>query len=70
MRTVNLTIPKLAFLAATRGMLGAGIALLGAQQLDERRRRTIGRVLLAIGVLTTIPLALDVFLRREPVLAD
>ena len=70
MRTVNLTIPKLAFLAATRGMLGAGIALLSAQRLNKRRRRSVGRTLLAIGVLTTIPLALDVFSRRQPQLAD
>ena len=64
MRTVNLSIPKLAFVAATRGMLGAGIGLLTSQRLNRRRRRTVGRTLLTIGILTTIPLAIDLFSQR------
>ena len=66
MRTVHLTIPKLAFIAATRGVLGAGIGLLTSQRLDARRRRSVGRTLLTIGVLTTIPLALELFSQRAP----
>jgi hypothetical protein len=65
MRTVSLTIPKLAYLAATRGLLGAGIGLLTSQRLKARRRRNVGRALLAIGILTTIPLARQIFFQRS-----
>ena len=50
--------------AATRGMLGAGIGLLLAGRLGDRRVR-IGRALVAIGALSTIPLARHIF-HREP----
>lgn len=46
--------------AATRGMLGAGIGLLLAGRAGNRRV-PIGRALLAIGAITTIPLARRVF---------
>jgi hypothetical protein len=61
-RTVSL--PTLMLVAVTRGMLGAGIGMLVAGRLGDRRVR-IGRTLLAVGALSTIPLALSVF-RREP----
>lgn len=41
-------------------MLGAGIALLVAEHLSSEQRRTAGIVLAAVGVLTTVPLALEV----------
>ena len=41
-------------------MLGAGIALLAADHMDAGQRRAIGFVLTAIGVITTIPLLLEV----------
>ena len=46
--------------AVTRGMLGAGIGLLLADRLGDKKQR-IGRALLAIGVLSTIPLAMHIF---------
>jgi hypothetical protein len=46
-------------------MLGAGIGLLAAGKLTNDQRRAIGGTLLAIGVITTIPLVLQVFRRRE-----
>src|SRR5262245_36155999 len=60
-RTVNL--PTLMLVAVTRGMLGAGIGMLVADRLGDRRLR-VGRTLLAIGALSTIPLALKVFRGR------
>ena len=51
------TLPELAVIAATRGMLGAGIGLLTAGRLDSQRRRTLGLILLAVGITSTIPLA-------------
>jgi hypothetical protein len=60
MKTTNLTIPELALIAGTRGMLGAGLALLISKRLSESQRETAGIVLTAIGALTTIPLIFEV----------
>ena len=60
MKTVTLTFPELFLLLATRALLGAGIALLVARRLTEAQRQTAGTVLAGIGLLTTIPLALEV----------
>jgi hypothetical protein len=59
----ELRLPELALLAGTRGMLGAGVGLLLADKLSEDKRKGIGWALVAIGALTTIPLAMIVFRR-------
>jgi len=46
--------------AGTRALLGAGLALLVADHLDAGQRRAIGFVLTAVGVITTVPLVLEV----------
>ena len=56
---------ELALVAATRGMAGAGAALLVADRLGAEKRRTLGWTLFLIGVLSTIPLALQVFGKRS-----
>ena len=43
MKTVDLTMPELGTIAATRGMLGAGAGLLVASALPEPRRKAIAR---------------------------
>jgi len=60
MRTTTVTLPELALVAPTRGMAGAGAALLVAE-----KRKTLGWTLFLIGVLSTIPLALQVFGKRS-----
>jgi hypothetical protein len=40
-------------------MLGAGIALLLSEKLNDEQRRAIGWTLVAVGALTTIPLVLQ-----------
>ena len=60
MKTVTLTFPELFLLVGTRALLGAGIAFLVARRLTDEQRRTAGTVLAGIGLLTTIPLALEV----------
>jgi len=65
MIATELLMPELALLAGTRGMLGAGVGLLLADKLSEDKRRGIGWALMAVGVLTTIPLAMIVFSRRR-----
>lgn len=57
MRPFEITIPKLAFVAGTRGLLGVGVGLLVAGHLSATRRKQLGLALLSIGALTTIPIA-------------
>lgn len=61
LRRTELTIPELALLAGTRGMLGAGIGLLLSSKLGNDQRRAAGWALVAVGALTTIPLVMTVF---------
>jgi hypothetical protein len=65
MKKVELPLPELGLIGATRGMLGAGVGLLLAGHLSDQRRTVVGRILVAIGVLSTIPLAIDVLSRRR-----
>jgi hypothetical protein len=65
MKKVELPILELGLIAATRGVLGAGIGLLLAGRLSDERRVVVGRILLTIGALSTIPLAVDVLSKRR-----
>ena len=67
MITTELRLPELGLVAGTRGMLGAGIGLLLADKLSDQQRKGVGWTLVAIGVLTTIPLAKMVFGHRRHV---
>lgn len=61
----ELPLPELALLVGTRGLLGAGLGLLLAERLETDQRRAVGWTLVTIGVVTTVPLALMVFNRRN-----
>jgi hypothetical protein len=65
MKTLELPLPLLGALDATRAMLGAGVGLLVSEWLTHRERKAIGWTLVAIGAATTIPLALTVFSHRR-----
>jgi hypothetical protein len=65
MKEHELTVPQIGLIAGTRAMLGAGIALLLADKLSAEQRQAIGWTLFAVGALTTIPLALQVFSAEE-----
>ena len=65
MKTVTLTFPELFLLVGTRVLLGAGVALLIAKRLTDQQRETAGMVLVGIGLLTTVPLAFEVFGRAK-----
>ena len=66
MRKTQITLPELALIAATRGLLGAGIGLLLADRLSDVQRKAVGWSLLAIGALSTIPLAVEVLSEIQP----
>jgi hypothetical protein len=61
----ELTLPQIDLIAATRGLLGAGIALLLADKLSAEQRTAVGWTLVGVGALTTIPLAFEVLGKRE-----
>lgn len=60
MRNVELNFPQLALIAGTRGLLGAGLGLLISERLPKQRRQAVGWTLVAVGALSTIPLAVQV----------
>lgn len=61
MKKRKLTLSEIALIASTRGMLGAGIGLLLSSKLSKDQRRAVGWTLVAVGAITTIPLAINVF---------
>jgi hypothetical protein len=65
MKKAELTLPEIALIAATRGMLGAGAGLLLADKLNEDQRKAIGWTLLLVGAVSTIPLAIEVLSKRQ-----
>jgi hypothetical protein len=64
MQDVVLRPRQLGFLIGTRAAGAVGIGLLLANRIPERRRRTIGLMLLAFGLATTVPAAKLVFGRH------
>ena len=67
MRTFEASVPETAFVAVTRGIGGMGIGLLVSGLLAPDTRRAAGWTLLAIGALTTVPIAVTLVRRaREP----
>jgi hypothetical protein len=58
------TIPEIILIAGTRVALGAGLGLLIAGKLSSDTRKGAGWALLAVGALTSIPIAVSVV--RKP----
>ncbi|HEX8791575.1 MAG TPA: hypothetical protein VF765_11540 [Polyangiaceae bacterium] len=67
MKSKAFSMPELILLVGTRVALGVGIGLLLAGRLPRGARLGAGCALATVGALTTIPLALDVFGRKEKV---
>jgi len=65
MKKSELTLPEIALIAGTRGMIGAGAGLLLADRLEDDQRKAIGWTLLIIGAISTIPLAIEVLSKRH-----
>lgn len=56
----RVTLPTIGLIAVTRVILGVGIGLLLSRHLSRDERRGFGVGLLAVGALSTIPLAAKV----------
>ena len=70
MNTIDLSLPEFAFVAATRGMAGAGVGLLVSDLFKAAaKRKAVGWTLFAIGALTTIPIAFTVARRHHAAIA-
>ena len=63
----KLSIAEIILLAGTRVALGAGIGLLLSSRLNNDQRNAAGWALALGGGLTTIPLAMDVLSKKNPV---
>jgi hypothetical protein len=61
----TITLPEIGLIAGTRGMLGIGIGLLLSGKLNHDQRQAVGWTLVAVGALTTIPLAMKVLGQNE-----
>lgn len=60
MPSTSLSLVKVGSLAITRAMLGAGVGLLVAERLEPRQQRAVGGALLAVGLVTTVPLVVSI----------
>jgi len=67
MKKIETSVPMLAVIAGTRGLLGAGIGMLVAQYVPRRNRQIVGWSLVAAGALSTIPLAISVIKKIKAV---
>lgn len=65
MKKTELTLPEVALIGGTRGLLGAGIALLLSDRLNRDQRNAVGWALFLIGAISTIPLAVNVLSKRR-----
>ncbi len=65
MKSTEITLPELALIAGTRGMLGAGAALLISSKLNNDQRKAVGWTLFLIGLISTVPLAVNVLSKRH-----
>ena len=54
---IVLTVPNIMLIAGTRVALGVGLGLLIADKLGRDARKSAGTALLAVGALSTVPLA-------------
>jgi hypothetical protein len=57
----QLSVPAIATIAVTRGVIGFGAGLLVADKFPRERRNALGWALLVSGLVSTIPIAMYVF---------
>ena len=60
-----LSIPEIAIIGGTRAVLGAGLGLLLGEYLGREQRRAVGWSLLGVGLVSTIPIAMQLMKSKE-----
>jgi hypothetical protein len=66
----TLTVPQIAFIAATRGAIGFGAGLLLADKFRQPGRKTLGWSLFLSGLATTVPIAMHLFRQKKATVPD
>jgi len=64
-KTKSVTVPELALIAATRGVIGFGAGLLMSGKIKPQRRKALGWTLFLSGLASTIPIAMHVFRKKD-----
>ena len=64
MRERQVSMADIFLIAGTRVALGMGIGLLISERFNRDQRKAVGLSLLAVGAISTIPLAINVIGRR------
>ena len=65
MKRAELTVPEIALIGGTRGVLGAGLALLLGNRMTEDQRKAVGWAMFLIGAISTIPLVMNALQKQE-----
>ena len=65
MKRAELTLPEIALIGGTRGILGAGLALLLGNRMTEDQRKAVGWAMFLIGAISTIPLVMNVLQKQQ-----
>jgi hypothetical protein len=65
MKRAELTLPEIALIGGTRGILGAGLALLLGNRMTEDQRKAVGWAMFLIGAISTIPLVMNVVQKQQ-----
>ena len=61
----SVTVPEIALIAATRGMIGFGAGLLLSNKIKRERRKVVGWSLFLSGLASTIPIAMHLFGKKD-----
>ena len=59
MRQVSVPLHEMAFIAGTRGIIGAGLGLLLADHLSPSARKAVGWTLFGLGAASSVPIAVS-----------
>ena len=66
----SLTIPEIALIASTRGMIGFGAGLLLANKIRREKRKFVGWSLFLSGLASTVPIAMRLFRKKDETVSE
>jgi hypothetical protein len=61
----TISVPELVVWTATRVALGVGIGMLVSKRMSKDAQKAAGLALTAVGGLTTVPLAISIFSKKN-----
>ena len=65
MREISLSVPEIGLMVGTRVALGVGIGLVLSNRLNKDERKAAGLALLAVGIMTTVPIIINIIGKRR-----